>query len=84
VLVHASLMKLVFQGGESENNLVFLFCFRVSILPNTYGGETHEFIYDFMSVKGVGIIVYNTNEVHSFEFLFGLLHNTSWTNMKPS
>jgi hypothetical protein len=78
-------MKFVFQGGESENSLFFFFCFWASAVPETGGGETQEFeVYDFTGAGGVGITMYNTDEVHSFEFLFGLLHNTSWTKLKPS
>jgi isocitrate dehydrogenase len=58
---------------------------KMVFVPETGGGETQEFeVYDFTGAGGVGITMYNTDEVHSFEFLFGLLHNTSWTKLKPS
>ncbi len=70
---------------EKVRTAWFFFCFWVSAVPETGGGETQEFeVYDFTGAGGVGITMYNTDEVHSFEFLFGLLHNTSWTKLKPS
>jgi hypothetical protein len=70
---------------EKVRTAWFFFCFWVSAVPETGGGETQEFeVYDFTGAGGVGITMYNTDEVHLFEFLFGLLHNTSWTKLKPS
>jgi len=47
------------------------FFFGVSAVPETGGGETQEFeVYDFTGAGGVGITMYNTDEVNSFEFLW--------------
>jgi len=52
---------------EKVRTAWFFLCFWVSAVPETGGGETQEFeVYDFTGAGGVGITMYNTDEVHSF------------------